>query len=341
MEAPSLNNNRKHQTQPTAMPPIPFSMERRSFLQHLQVERGLSKHTLQAYARDLVYFSEHALTLEIRSAAQLDADAIASFPSFLGREHKLQVISVARALAAVRMFVRFLVQEGVLKKDPSSQIDTPKLWRRIPQVLSQEQTADLVRRPNQPNLVAGSEDASPEPTVEQQRKQLRDRAMLELLYASGLRVSELCDLPLTAVDEARGLIRVTGKGEKTRLVPVGEAAQSAIRIYLTRVRRFWAKSSSPDRLFVSRTGKALTRQLVWSIVKTCAKQAGAHAETSPHTLRHSFATHLLEGGANLRAVQEMLGHANIATTEIYTHVDAKRLKQVHTNFHPRSKRTSK
>jgi integrase/recombinase XerD len=314
------------------VPSGPFALERRSFIQHLQVERGLSKHTLEAYTRDLTYFSAHARESAVHSAADLNPDVLASFPAYLGREHNLQVISTARALAAVRLFARFLVQEGVLKKDPGAHLDSPKLWRRIPQVLSQEQTEQVVRRPSQPQ----PEQIENE-TLDQERKRLRDRAMLELLYASGLRVSELCDLPTNALDEARGLIRVTGKGEKTRLVPVGEAAQAAIRVYLTRVRRYWQKTHSPDRLFLSRTGRALTRQMVWSLVKTCAKAAGAHGDTSPHTLRHSFATHLLEGGANLRAVQEMLGHANIATTEVYTHVDAKRLKQVHTNFHPRGK----
>lgn len=301
---------------------IPFEDERQAFLEHLAVERGLSDHTVSAYGRDLAYFAEHCRTLGVGSSERIKDDTVASFVASLG-ERGLQTVSAARALAAVRTFLRFLVQEGVLRADPSSAVETPKLWRRLPEVLSPQQADDLVESP------AKGDGRN------KRRLSIRDHAILELLYASGLRVSELCDLPIDAIDLNLAVVRVTGKGRKTRLVPVGSAARDAIRKYLVHVRPKHSGTNDEDRLFLSKGGRPLDRQAVWALVKRHANRLGHPTKTSPHTLRHSFATHLLEGGANLRAVQELLGHADISTTETYTHVDAKRLLGIHKRFHPR------
>ncbi|MBI3828607.1 MAG: site-specific tyrosine recombinase XerD [Planctomycetes bacterium] len=315
-------------------------------MEHLSVERGLSPNTLSAYRRDLEKFAAFCAERKIAAPPQIDDVSIAAYLGTLSGRQGLQAVSVARALAALRVFLRFLVQEGVLPADPSTPIDRPKLWRRLPKVLSQAQTASLVAAPTQevaPELratplenAAGSA-AAPSPSRRRwKRLPIRDRAILELLYASGLRVSELCDLTLEALDQTLGVVRVTGKGSKTRIVPVGREACQAIRRYTVHVRPKHTGTKDGQRLFLSKGGQPMTRQAVWALVKRNAARAGLNAKVSPHALRHSFATHLLEGGANLRAVQELLGHADISTTEIYTHVDAQRLLSVHKQFHPRA-----
>lgn len=321
---------------------LPLSGERASFLEHLSVERGLCPNTLSAYRRDLDKFAEFCAGRKIAAPMQINDESIAAFMGSLSGRQGLQAVSIARALAALRVFLRFLVQEGVLNADPSSAIDRPKLWRRLPKVLSQEQTASLVSAPSQEvphelRTAPGERPAAPS-SIRRRWKQLpiRDRAILELLYASGLRVSELCDLSVDALDLSLGVVRVTGKGSKTRIVPVGRDACQAIRRYAVHVRPKHTGSKDGGKLFLSKGGQRMTRQAVWALVKRHAARAGLNAKVSPHALRHSFATHLLEGGANLRAVQELLGHADISTTEIYTHVDAQRLLSVHKQFHPRA-----
>jgi integrase/recombinase XerD len=218
----------------------------------------------------------------------------------------------------------------VLKADPGAHVETPKQWRRLPHVLTPEDATRLTEAPlstTHPEQKDGPGGNGP--------MQLRDAAILELLYATGLRVSELCDLPLDAVNAETATVRATGKGQKTRIVPVGSVALAAVQKYLALVRPTLAGRFDGGRLFLSKTGKPLARENVWALVKRHGRRAGLAGKYSPHTLRHSFATHLLEGGANLRAVQEMLGHADIATTQIYTHVDAKRLIGIHRQFHPR------
>lgn len=307
---------------PTAALDLPLAAERGMFLEHLTVERGLSPNTIEAYGRDLGYFAEHCARHKIATPGGLNEDLVTAFPGELATRHNLLASSTARALAAVRMFLRFLVQEGALAADPGATLERPKQWRRLPEVLSQAHAGALV--------------AAPDADLRRRRKiPIRDRAILELLYASGLRVSELCNLPLDAMDLDVGVVRVTGKGDKTRLVPVGRGAREALRRYLVHVRPKHAGTQAGGKLFLSKGGRPLDRQAVWRLVKRYAKRSGVAADTSPHTLRHSFATHLLEGGANLRAVQELLGHADIATTELYTHVDARRLLSVHKQFHPR------
>jgi integrase/recombinase XerD len=310
--------------------------EIKSFLEYLQIERGFSKHTVEAYKRDLDYFIGHARNCGIASAASIDMDSVATFAAFLQKTQELSTTSSARALAAVRSFLKFLVNERILAKDPAASVDSPKKWRKLPSVLSQEQADAITRAP-----VARVKTDPELPGVEKKTRkkqreiQLRDAAILELFYATGMRVSELCTLPIEGFNDELSFVRVTGKGQKTRMIPVGESAKKAVRTYLVHARPTFANSKDGGRMFLSKGGKPMLREDVWALVKRHGQAAGLTGKFSPHTLRHSFATHLLEGGANLRAVQEMLGHADISTTELYTHVDAKRLLNIHKSFHPR------
>lgn len=319
-----------------------FDSEIKTFLEHLTVERGFSPNTIEAYQRDLEFFCGHCRQRGISSPDQVDRDAVATFAAFLCGQQKYKSSSAARSLAAARSFLRFLVNEGVYKKDPSSGVETPRQWKRLPHVLSQEDASTLTAAPlaaQTPSADCTGEGACATPPRKRGQFKLavRDAAILELLYATGMRVSELCDLELEGLDLKLGVARVTGKGSKTRLIPVGRAALRAVQRYLVHVRPKHAGADAQGRLFLSRTGKPMAREDVWALVKKHGQRAGLHGKYSPHTLRHSFATHLLEGGADLRAVQEMLGHADIVTTEVYTHVDAKRLLKVHNQFHPRGR----
>jgi integrase/recombinase XerD len=311
-----------------------FDTEISTFLEHLAVERGLSPHTVEAYRGDMAHFVEHCEACGVKHPRDVNVDVVANFAGFLQSRYRYKTSSSARALAAVRTFLRFLVGENALPSDPGAGVERPKQWRRLPNVLSQEQADVLTRAPTAQHA-AGSE----QPLAFQPRKQraltLRDAAILELLYATGMRVSELCGLCLDGLNTELGIARVTGKGSKTRLIPVGRPALHAVRKYLVHVRPKLAGRGDEGRLFLSRTGKPMAREDVWALVKKHGRAAGLAGKYSPHTLRHSFATHLLEGGANLRVVQELLGHADIATTELYTHVDAKRLLKIHKSFHPR------
>ena len=328
-----------------------FDTEISSFLEHLTIERGFSPNTVEAYQRDLVFFVEHCQLRGIQAPKQVDVDTVACFAAFLCAKHKYKSSSAARSLAASRSFLRFLVNEGALVKDPSAGVETPKQWRRLPHVLSPEDANALTQAPLDPQAPDAPESTEPSETattastelgagaqrVTKRRRNMsiRDNAILELLYATGMRVSELTNLPIEGINMELGFARVTGKGDKTRLIPVGRVAQNAVRKYLVHVRPKYCGSADGGRLFLSKGGKPMAREDVWALVKRHGRSAGLQGKYSPHTLRHSFATHLLEGGANLRAVQEMLGHADIATTEVYTHVDAKRLLKVHKQFHPR------
>jgi integrase/recombinase XerD len=311
-----------------------FDSQIQSFLEYLTVERGYSPHTLEAYRRDLEFFTGHCCQRGIRSIAAVDYDTVGSFAAYLCREQGYASTSAARSLAAVRSFLHFLTSENVIAADPGAHVETPKQWHRLPHVLSPEDATRLTEAPLANAGHSAPADGSGGPGGNGPIA-LRDAAILELLYASGLRVSELCDLPLNAVNMETATVRATGKGQKTRIVPVGRVALAAVQKYLALVRPTLANRSSHE-LFLSKTGKRLARENVWALVKRHGSRAGLAGKYSPHTLRHSFATHLLEGGANLRAVQEMLGHADIATTQIYTHVDAKRLLGIHRQFHPRA-----
>ncbi|MFA5429988.1 MAG: site-specific tyrosine recombinase XerD [Candidatus Omnitrophota bacterium] len=288
-----------------------------TFLNYLSVERGLSFNTLVSYRGDL---KEYEAFLSARSAGALSGVTRNDIVEFMSAQKARGISSnsIARRLAAIRMFYRFLVRERVLKDDPSGLVDTPKLWKKIPDTLSVGEVEALLA---QPDL--------------RRARGIRDRAILETLYATGMRVSEAVDLKTGSVNMDVGFLRCIGKGNKERVVPLGGKAVESIRLYLEKSRRKMLGKKQSDYIFVSRLGRRLSRQSVWKMIKSYALKAGIKKEIKPHLLRHSFATHLLERGADLRSVQEMLGHSNISTTQIYTHINKDRLKSVHKMFHPR------
>ncbi len=287
------------------------------FLQYAAVERGLSDNTLQAYQRDLVRYLAYLRDRGLRDPAAARREHVTGH-MLRERSRGLSARSVARALTAIRMFHRFLVREGVSRDNPTDLIPTPRLWRRVPEVLPRERIEALL------DAVAGPP-----------RQRIRDRAILEVLYATGMRVSELSHLRMEQVHFEMGYVRCRGKGDKERIVPIGSRAVEALRRYCDEVRGRWTRGRVVPEVFLSRLGRRLSRQSLWKIIKGCASRAGIRGSVKPHTLRHSFATHLLAGGADLRSVQEMLGHADISTTQIYTHVDRKRLREIHEHHHPR------
>lgn len=289
-----------------------------SFLNYLSVERSLSNNTIAAYRRDLVKYVSCLEESGINSLSQSTRKDISDF-MFRLKDNGLNASSIARNLAAIKVFYRFLVRERILKADPSSLLDSPRLWKRIPDALSFQEVEDLLKGPSL-----------------RQTQGIRDRAILEVMYATGMRVSEAVNLKVTDVNLDAGFTRCIGKGSKERIVPLGKQAIAALRRYLEAARpKLLKKSQAETILFLSRLGKRVSRQSFWKIIKAYARKARIKKNIRPHTLRHSFATHLLEGGADLRSVQEMLGHADISTTQIYTHIDKNRLKLIHKTYHPR------
>ncbi|MDK2957558.1 MAG: integrase/recombinase XerD [Desulfovibrionales bacterium] len=285
------------------------------YLEHLVVDRGLAENTLESYARDLLAFNGFVAGRGM-DLSEVSADILTLYLAGL-KSRGLAARSLARTASSLRGLYGFLAAEGLIEKDPAALLENPRLGRRLPDVLTREEVSGLLEAP----------DAST-------RLGARDRTMLELLYAAGLRVSELITLAPLDFDAQVGLLRVFGKGSKERFVPLHNDAQDRLADYLERIRpQFKPKE---EVLFLNRSGKGLTRQGVWKLIKRYAKQAGVRREISPHTFRHCFATHLLEGGADLRTVQILLGHADIAATEIYTHVMASRLTALHRAYHPRS-----
>jgi integrase/recombinase XerD len=288
------------------------------FMNHLRVERNLSRNTLDAYAGDLfklVNFSRGKGRKDFSEVTPMD---LVGFLKKLHREG-LGVRSQARLLSALRTGYRFLVSEGLCTNDPTQEIEMPRMTRKLPEFLSIEEVDDLLSQPPADNP-----------------RGLRDRAMLETLYATGLRVSELVQLRMDSLDRRLGCVRAFGKRRKERMVPLGDQALGTINDYLAESREELLSKKRSDYLFVTSRGKGMTRQAFWKNLKRYAAAAGISKNISPHKLRHSFATHLLERGADLRSVQAMLGHADIATTEIYTHVNATRLRKVYDRFHPRA-----
>ena len=288
------------------------------YLGALQSERGASRNTLAAYRRDLEDFRRH-LDSRRRAPAAVTPDDIVSWLERL-RGRGLAPSSVARRLSAVRGFYRHLLRDGVVRRDPTEHLDTPRANRPLPRALSRESASALVEAPD-----------TRRPTG------LRDRAILELLYATGMRASECLGLSLEDLNLSAGYVVCTGKGGKQRLVPVGAEALEWTRRYLRDVRPLHTRRRDSGRLFVNPRGAPLSRQSLWNLVKAAAAAAGLKRRVSPHVLRHSFATHLLEGGADLRAVQAMLGHADISTTQIYTHLPSAALKRMYHAFHPRAR----
>ncbi len=293
--------------------------ETEEFLIYLATERGLSANYQLSTRQSLESFSSWlAKSAEVGEAAQVEASHISDYLAHRKRAG-LAAASIKVEAVAIRIFFRFLVARGRLRADPAEFIAIPRIERYLP---------DTLNIPEVERLIGAVSDADP--------LGLRNRAILELLYASGLRISELCDVRLENFDDEEGWIRVTGKGGKTRVVPVGKAARVAIARYLTSERPGLVGPKSGAEIFLSTRGRPLTRARVWQLVKKYGAMAGLEANVYPHLLRHSFATHLLSNGADLRIIQELLGHADIATTQIYTHVDQKRLKSVHKQFHPRA-----
>lgn len=288
------------------------------FMNYLSVERGLAQNTLLAYRRDLEKYIDYLSQKKINTSRQVNREHVSDFMFDL-KKHDMSPSSICRNLAAVKMFHRFLVRENLSREDPTTLVDTPKLWMRIPSVLTQAEIEAMIQAASGKKI-----------------QQIRDQAILEIFYASGLRVSELSDLKTTSINDEMGFVRAVGKGSKERIIPLGKKAREAVQKYLLRARPRFLKDQTNDVLFLSRSGKKISRQSLWAVIKFYARKANIKKTIKPHTLRHTFATHLLEHGADLRSVQEMLGHSDISTTQIYTHVDKERLKSVHKQFHPRS-----
>ena len=288
----------------------------RAFLVFCRMEKGLSRNSLEAYGRDLADFRTFAEPK--LNGDYPDAELLITYINNLYKRN-LDSRSIARHLSALRGFFKYLQTEGQISSDPTEHLHSPKQWSTIPRFLNREQIEQLIAAPDI-SKPAG----------------LRDRAMLEMLYATGMRVTELIQLRASAVDMRMGLVRVTGKGNKQRLVPVHERALRAVRDYMENGRPALLKGRPSPVLFVTARGGGMTRQAFWAAIKTAGRKAGIFHDLSPHVLRHTFATHLLEGGADLRSVQAMLGHADLSTTEIYTHVVRSRLRDTLDRHHPRA-----
>ncbi len=296
-----------------------FASDIDAFIAFMDLERGLSKNTRENYQRDLDQASSFLVKQGVKDWRTVTEDQAGSWLRHLS-ETGMASASLARKLTAMRVFARFLVRESIRPHDFTALLTGPKLSRRLPETLSAEEVIRLMQAPQ------GGDPPS-----------LRDKALMELFYSSGLRVSELAGLNIQQVDLEQGFLRVFGKGSKERVVPVGGRASDALKIYLQSGRPHFVKQKTGSQLFLSNRGAALSRVRLWMIVQEYAKRAGIRKAVKPHLLRHSFATHLLSGGADLRAIQEMLGHASIATTQIYTSVESKRLLDHHAKFHPRNK----
>ncbi len=297
---------------------LPLGKEAKDFLDYLRVEAGLAENTILAYGRDLVCFLEYCKAGKIRQLGEIKPVVIQKYLQILTRDEQRSESSVKRCLVAIRMFLRFGKLTGLLDDDFAAVLEGPKLWQRLPGICSKNQVISII------NAVS-----SDEPFY------LRDRAMLELLYATGVRASELAGLKTSDLNVDIGYLRCLGKGSRERIIPVGRAAIAATVEYVSELRPKLQKPFSGDFLLLSRTGRPMSRIEIWRLTKKYAIRAGLPRNLTVHTLRHCFATHLLAGGADLRSVQEMLGHVDIATTQIYTHVDQERLRETHRKFHPR------
>ncbi len=285
----------------------------KEFILYLSAERGLSLHTIEAYQRDIERYVEYINALGLVDVNSIEQIHITKFLGAL-REKEYASATICRALMSIKVWLKYLKKEGYLKRNPSIYLETPKLWQTIPEVLSESEVRSLLSAADTETFIGS-----------------RDRAILEILYASGLRVSELCNLGLYDIDDEA--IRVFGKGSKERIVPVGSKAIEALDFFIARYR---PETISEKILFPTRSGKRIDRVTVWKRLKYYAKKAGILKPISPHTLRHSFATHLLDHGADLRVIQDLLGHACIGTTDRYTHVSKKKLMESFKKFHPRN-----
>lgn len=288
------------------------------FLNYLTVEKGLSRNTISSYKTDLVHFMEYLAGKSMSDIDKIKRQDITGYMLSL-KDKGISGNSISRALVAIKMFYRFLVQERLAKDDVPGIIESPKLIRPLPNVLNVAEVDKLLAAPDIRDWMG-----------------MRDKAALELMYATGMRVSEMVDLTIDGLNLDVGFIKCRGKGSKERIVPLGKKAKEALTRYLEKIRPKLLKSKQDSHVFLSRLGRKISRQSFWKMLKKNARLARIKKDITPHTLRHSFATHLLERGADLRVVQEMLGHADIATTQIYTHINKERLKSIHKQFHPRA-----
>ena len=295
--------------------PRAFRLEQ--FHDYLTFERGLSERTVTAYHRDLTRWIEVMAEGGVSDPGAVSVQALRDWVFEL-KDSGLAATSIRRAQSAVRTYFGFLLAEGVLETDPTDRLDSPKVERKLPEFLSREEVERLLDAPDPGRALYW-----------------RDRAILEFLYATGVRVSELVDLPLSSLDLEDGFATVFGKGSKERLVPVGGPALRAVDRYLREVRPGLDRGDGAGRVFLNARGRPIRRESIWAVVRDSARRAGITRPISPHTLRHTFATHLVEGGADLAAVQELLGHADISTTQIYTHLDRAYLRAIHRKYHPR------
>ena len=287
------------------------------FLHYLIVEKGLSQNTIEAYRHGLARFFDHLRGKKIQDVREIGKFDVQGFLLTL-KKRSLNAKSIVRNLVAIRSFFRFLIQEGILEINPVENLESPKVAKTLPEILSLKEIEQILEQPNVQTPLG-----------------MRDRAMLETLYATGMRVSELTHLPTHQVSLEGGYVLLYGKGSKERIVPLGSEAMKWVALYLKAARGSLSKGKDSPFLFINRSGKGMSRQRFWKNLKDYAKRAGLHKRITPHLLRHSFASHLLERGADLRSVQMMLGHADISTTQIYTHVTGERLKKVHKRYHPR------
>jgi len=287
------------------------------FLHYLIVEKGLSKNTIEAYSHGLSRFLNHLKEKGVHEIQEIGKFHVRGFLLSL-RKRNLSTRTIVRNLVVVRTFFRFLVQEGILGANPIENLESPRVEKNLPEILTLREIEQLLERPDLQTPLGK-----------------RDRAMLEMLYATGMRVSELTQLPTHQVSLEGGYVLLYGKGSKERIVPLGSEAMKWVTLYLKESRGVLAKGKESPFLFINRSGKAMSRQRFWKSLKDYARRAGLRKRITPHLLRHSFASHLLERGADLRSVQMMLGHVDISTTQIYTHVTGERLKKIHQEYHPR------
>ncbi len=289
------------------------------FRDYLTFDRGLAERTVRAYGRDVLRLIDFLRRRGACAPPDVSHVDLREYVFFL-RDEGLAASSIRRSISSARTYFSFLLDEGVLEADPTERIEPPRSWQRLPDFLTRDEVVRMIESPPRDH-----------PSY------WRDRGILEVLYATGIRVSELITARVSNLDLDEALLQVVGKGSRERIVPVGRTASGVVHRYLCEVRPVLDQGESDGALFLNRRGRPLTRMAIWNLVKGAAKRGGIAKRVSPHTLRHTFATHLLEGGADLIAVQELLGHADVSTTQIYTHVDREYLHQVHRRFHPRAK----
>lgn len=303
---------------PAPSSPLARSFQLERFQDYLALEAGNRRNTVTSYLRDVTRLAEYSASRGVQVPEQLSAAQLRDFIYFL-KDLGLAPTTIRRQISAIRTYFKFLVGEGIAARDPSERIESPKRWRTLPAVLSVAEIDKLLGAPNTDAPLA-----------------IRDRALLEFAYATGVRVSELVGVKLQDISFQDRVVRVFGKGSKERLVPFGKTAMGVISMYARETRPTLDRGKSRGVLFLNARGTPLSRVGAWGIIKANARRAGLAKRVTPHTLRHTFATHLLEGGADLRAVQEMLGHADLSTTQLYTHVDRDYLRTVHRSYHPRA-----